>query len=153
MTWLWMGERFQASWVCWQTWLTRHTLTHRLFGFSFDASRGLRKPFDELVSMCNASGVPIVALDVPSGAPVNGDGDATNSGAGDTKIDWSQRIRADVLISLTAPKLCARSFQGRHFLGCRFVPPALQKRFALNLPAFPAHEPFVELPRPTNSDQ
>jgi NAD(P)H-hydrate epimerase len=28
----------------------------------------------------------------------------------------------EVLISLTAPKLCAKHFKGRHFIGGRFVP-------------------------------
>ena len=35
-------------------------------------------------------------------------------------------LRPDMLVSLTAPKLGARSFDGRfHYLGGRFVPPAI----------------------------
>lgn len=33
-------------------------------------------------------------------------------------------LRPDMLVSLTAPKLCARHFSGsHHYLGGRFVPP------------------------------
>lgn len=32
-------------------------------------------------------------------------------------------LTPSMLISLTAPKLCANYFNGKHFLGGRFVPP------------------------------
>jgi hypothetical protein len=36
-------------------------------------------------------------------------------------------LRPDMLVSLTAPKKCARHFRGRfHYLGGRFVPPAIR---------------------------
>lgn len=55
-------------------------------------------------------------------------------------------IRPDLLISLTAPKLCARFFAGRHhYLGGRFVPQALADKYALNLPAYPDLEQCVRL--------
>ena len=31
-------------------------------------------------------------------------------------------IKPDMLISLTAPKLCAKQFHGTHYIGGRFVP-------------------------------
>uniref|UniRef100_A0A672KI42 NAD(P)H-hydrate epimerase n=1 Tax=Sinocyclocheilus grahami TaxID=75366 RepID=A0A672KI42_SINGR len=47
-------------------------------------------------------------------------------------------FQPDMLISLTAPKKAANHFKGRyHFLGGRFVPPALEKKFQLNLPPYP----------------
>jgi len=51
-----------------------------------------------------------------------------------------------LLISLTAPKLCARQFRGEHhYLGGRFVPPALQCKYDLNLPPYPGNELCVKL--------
>jgi NAD(P)H-hydrate epimerase len=56
-------------------------------------------------------------------------------------------LQPEVLVSLTAPKQCARLFHGkRHFLGGRFVPPDLAAKYQLNLPAYPGTEPVVELP-------
>jgi hypothetical protein len=56
------------------------------------------------------STVPIVSIDVPSGWDVS-DGDITSIG-----------LQPECLISLTAPKECARKFKGRyHALGGRFM--------------------------------
>lgn len=57
---------------------------------------------------------PIVSVDIPSGWDVE---------AGDTT---QQGIQPAMLVSLTAPKLAARGFQGVHYLGGRFVPPAIK---------------------------
>lgn len=58
-------------------------------------------------------------------------------------------LQPDLLISLTAPKLCAKRFRGRyHFLGGRFVPPQLASKYDLNLPAYPGTECVVELATP-----
>ena len=55
-------------------------------------------------------------------------------------------IQPDFLISLTAPKLCAKHFQGRfHFLGGRFVPDSLAKKYNLSLPEYPGTEPCMML--------
>ena len=57
-------------------------------------------------------------------------------------------INPDVLISLTAPKLCASKFRGeRHYLGGRFVPKALEEKYHLDLPLFPDTECVVLLPK------
>jgi NAD(P)H-hydrate epimerase len=107
-----------------------------IFGFSFDAKDGIRAPFDTAIAAVNeAPSVPVVAVDVPSGWHVE-DGNTSKKG-----------MRCDVLVSLTAPKACARFHQGRHFLGGRFVPPSLQRKYELNLPEYPGTEQFVELPQ------
>lgn len=55
-------------------------------------------------------------------------------------------LQPDMLISLTAPKKAAQHFQGRyHFLGGRFVPEALQKKYALNLPPYPETDSVLRL--------
>uniref|UniRef100_A0A8C2TG04 ApoA-I-binding protein 2 n=3 Tax=Coturnix japonica TaxID=93934 RepID=A0A8C2TG04_COTJA len=79
--------------------------------------------------------IPIVSLDVPSGWDV----EAGSSGG----------ISPDVLVSLMAPKQCARRFLGRqHFVAGRFVPYDVQKKFELNPPEYPGTECVVALSAP-----
>lgn len=55
-------------------------------------------------------------------------------------------IKPEMLISLTAPKLCAKSFSGKyHFLGGRFVPPDLENKYELSLPKYPGTDCVVLL--------
>jgi NAD(P)H-hydrate epimerase len=52
-----------------------------------------------------------------------------------------------MLVSLTAPKLAAKHFKGRyHYLGGRFVPPAIRDKYQLVLPAYPGTSQCVRLP-------
>ncbi|KTF95217.1 hypothetical protein cypCar_00011541 [Cyprinus carpio] len=83
----------------------------------------VREPFGDILSQLKKITVPIASVDIPSGWDVeNGCPDG---------------IQPDMLISLTAPKKAANHFKGRyHFLGGRFVPPALEKKFQLNLPPY-----------------
>lgn len=55
-------------------------------------------------------------------------------------------LQPDTLISLTAPKNSATLFKGRHhFLGGRFVPPALERKYQLNLPRYPETDCVLKL--------
>ena len=54
-------------------------------------------------------------------------------------------LKPDVLVSLTCPKLCAKYFTGRHFLGLRIVPPELAKKFDVKLPDYPGTDQIVEI--------
>ena len=55
-------------------------------------------------------------------------------------------LQPDFLISLTAPKKCAKHFKGRyHYLGGRFVPSQLVKKYNLDLPEYPGTDPCVKL--------
>ncbi|KAH9465853.1 hypothetical protein Pst134EA_033453 [Puccinia striiformis f. sp. tritici] len=103
-----------------------------IFGFSFHSTP--RAPFDEPIRLFKQSTVPIVSIDIPSGWDVE---------AGNTP-DQSY-FSPDVLVSLTAPKLGVKAFQGRHFLGGRFVPPGIFKSYNLNLPAYPSSDQVVEI--------
>ena len=109
-------------------------LLDALFGFSFSGSA--RPPFDALLAALAGGQTlpPLVSVDIPSGWSVN-EGDVRGDG-----------LRPDVLVSLTAPKLGVRGFTGIHFLGGRFVPPALRDRFNLRLPAYPGTAQCVRLP-------
>ncbi|KAN0087487.1 YjeF N-terminal domain containing protein [Tylopilus felleus] len=104
-----------------------------IFGFSFKAP--VRAPFDEVLPLISSSKKPIVSVDIPSGWDVE---KGNEGGVG---------IVPDVLVSLTAPKEGVRTFEGRHFLGGRFIPKAMEEKFRLNLPEYPGFEQIVELPR------
>lgn len=96
-----------------------------MFGFSFHGAP--RSPFDALLHLLKHENnpPPIVSVDVPSGWDVD-TGDVSGKG-----------MRPDVLVSLTAPKLCAKTFKGKHhFVGGRFLPPKLAKEYGLLLPKF-----------------
>ncbi|KAG6814164.1 hypothetical protein H0H93_013129, partial [Arthromyces matolae] len=109
-----------------------------IFGFSFKGP--IRAPFDDALPLLTQSGLPIVSVDIPSGWDVE---EGNIAGVG---------LNPDVLVSLTAPKLGVRGFRGRHFLGGRFVPKALEDTYALNLPSYPDTDQIVELPS-TDSSQ
>lgn len=107
-------------------------LVDAIFGFSFRGD--IRPPFLELIHALKCISIPIVSVDIPSGWDVeNGNMDG---------------IRPDVLISLTAPKLCATNFRGEHhYLGGRFVPKTLEQKYRLDLPTFPGADNVVLLPK------
>jgi NAD(P)H-hydrate epimerase len=103
-----------------------------VFGFSFRGGSAPREPHASAISAMrdmrgrDDSAVVLVSVDVPSGWDVDGDGDGDGSTAGD-------RLVPDVLVSLTAPKPFARGFRGRHFVGGRFLPPALAEKYGIRV--------------------
>lgn len=118
-----------------------------MFGFSFHGIP--RPPFDSLLrklvipngTIAEEVGVPpVVSVDIPSGWHVeNGDTEGTG-------------LQPDMLVSLTAPKRCAKLFNGaHHFIGGRFVPPAIVEKYSLRLPAYPGHSTCVRVGTTTNS--
>ena len=101
-----------------------------IFGFSFKGTAP-REPFataiNEMVQMQKEHNSLLVSVDVPSSWNVDG-GDLSGSG-----------FKPDVLISLTAPKLSAKKFEGRHFVGGRFVPPGLAEKYKIKMPPVSRH--------------
>lgn len=97
-----------------------------IFGFSFHPP--VRAPFDDVLPLLASSGLPIVSVDIPSGWDVEkGPIELTRKGGdgkGEEKIgkEGFKWLEPDVLISLTAPKEGVKAFEGRHFLGGRFIP-------------------------------
>ncbi|XP_072214629.1 LOW QUALITY PROTEIN: NAD(P)H-hydrate epimerase [Excalfactoria chinensis] len=101
-----------------------------IFGFSFKGP--VREPFGSILSTLLQVTAPIVSIDIPSGW--------------DVERGRADGLRPDMLISLTAPKKAALHFSGRfHFLGGRFVPPALQEKYGLNLPPYPGTDCVLQL--------
>ncbi|XP_024012342.1 pyridoxine/pyridoxamine 5'-phosphate oxidase 1, chloroplastic isoform X2 [Eutrema salsugineum] len=119
-----------------------------IFGFSFHGAP--RPPFDDLirrlVSLQNSEKTlqkhPVIAsVDIPSGWHVE-EGDHEGEG-----------IKPDMLVSLTAPKLCAKRFCGpHHFLGGRFVPPQVAEKYKLELPSYPGTSMCVRIGKPPKVD-
>lgn len=104
-----------------------------LFGFSFRPP--IREPFVKMMKELSLTHTPIASVDIPSGWHVE-----------EGPIDAKNDIQPELLISLTAPKLCARFFKGKHhYLGGRFVPPSLQAEYDLNLPEYPSYETVVKI--------
>lgn len=93
-----------------------------LFGFSFKPP--IREPFDELILFLaknNGNIAPIVSVDIPSGWHVD-EGPVTDD------------INPAMLVSLTAPKPCAKFFDkpGRaHYVGGRFINDAVAEKYGI----------------------
>lgn len=101
-----------------------------IFGFSFKGNA--RPPFGDALSTLAQVTIPICSVDIPSGWHV--------------EQGNPEGIKPDFLISLTAPKLCAKHFNGRyHYLGGRFVPDSLAQKYNLSLPDYPETEPCMLL--------
>ncbi|KAI7867591.1 YjeF N-terminal domain-like protein [Spinellus fusiger] len=103
-----------------------------VFGFSFHGT--VREPFVEVIQAFEETTKPVLSVDIPSGwdvekGPVSG-----------------SSFQPHVLVSLTAPKLCANHFKGEHhYLGGRFVPPLLAKKYGFKVPLFVGSDQVVEL--------
>lgn len=114
-----------------------------IFGFSFKGWRGEGKdaPFDSIIDFLandeggkSSNAAPVVSVDIPSGWDVE-------KGAPEGKA-----LQPEMLISLTAPKLCALGFKGQfHYLGGRFVPPSIITKNDLELPEYPGVDQCVRL--------
>ncbi|KAL5231289.1 hypothetical protein ABZP36_030065 [Zizania latifolia] len=118
-----------------------------MFGFSFHGTP--RPPFDDLIHRLvwlsvignSAKRPAIVSVDIPSGWHVE-EGNANGEG-----------LKPDMLVSLTAPKLCARKFTGpHHFLGGRFVPPPILSKYGLHLPPYPGTSMCVRIGKAPSVD-
>ncbi|KAJ8277316.1 hypothetical protein GJAV_G00073890 [Gymnothorax javanicus] len=91
----------------------------------------LREPYTSILVTLKQIKIPIASVDVPSGW--------------DADEGSTDGIRPEVLISLVAPKKCAASFPGKHYLAGRFLPYDIQKKYELNLPEYPGTDCLLEL--------
>lgn len=105
-----------------------------LFGFSFKPP--VRENFKEIMNVLLCTDVPIVSIDIPSGWDVD---------KGNSQDSSEKYIKPFMLISLTAPKNCAKLFKGIHYLGGRFVPKSLETKYKLELPAYLGTETCLKL--------
>ncbi|KAJ9129817.1 YjeF N-terminal domain-like protein [Coniochaeta hoffmannii] len=105
-----------------------------IFGFSFSGE--VREPFSAVIQALEETNVPVTSVDAPSswsiedGPPVSGVGSKFNPA---------------VLVSLTAPKPLVKHFKGRHFIGGRFVTPAIAKKYDFEVPQYEGIDQCVEV--------
>ena len=60
-------------------------------------------------------------------------------------------LKPEMLISLTAPKICSKNFEGKHhILAGRFIPQNLQDKYNLNLPSYHGSCPCVVIQKQQN---
>ncbi|KNC75936.1 YjeF [Sphaeroforma arctica JP610] len=105
-------------------------LIDAMFGFSFHGEP--REPFKTAIARMNECDIDTCSVDLPSGWDVE-------------KGPPTDGLKPAMLVSLTAPKLCAKTFTGHHYLGGRFVPPELERVLGLNLPSYATSQMFVKL--------
>ncbi|XP_060554279.1 NAD(P)H-hydrate epimerase-like [Ruditapes philippinarum] len=101
-----------------------------LFGLGFKAP--IKPEMESVIETLKKIEIPICSIDIPSGWDID---------AGD-----ENGLKPDMLISLIAPKMCAKLFKGKHhFLGGRFVPKTLEQKYELNLPVYSGSDCIVEI--------
>ncbi|KAJ2947168.1 hypothetical protein O0L34_g16524 [Tuta absoluta] len=109
-------------------------LVDALFGFSFKPP--VRDELKPVLNLLIDSTLPICSVDIPSGWDVE-------------KGPLSPKsIKPAMLISLSAPKMCARQeilLDAKHYLGGRFLPPEIVAKYNLTLPEYPNQEQVVLL--------
>jgi len=112
-----------------------------VFGFSFRPP--LRPPYDyilkQLLDPSLFGTIPVVSVDVPLGWDVE---------LGAPREEGALVLQPDMLVSLSAPKMCARRYEGMHYLGGRFIPARMNYKYKLNLPKFEGTDSFAILPPP-----
>ncbi|KFW82696.1 NAD(P)H-hydrate epimerase, partial [Manacus vitellinus] len=124
----------------------------KMFGYLptvYYPKRPSKPLFEGLITQCEKMDIPFLPEFPPE---VRGSCRLESRAAMGLVTGWdvekgkADGLQPDMLISLTAPKKAATHFAGRyHFLGGRFVPPALQEKYALNLPAYPGTDCVLQL--------
>ncbi|KAK4213734.1 YjeF N-terminal domain-containing protein [Rhypophila decipiens] len=105
-----------------------------IFGFSFSGE--VREPFPAVIQAMAETKVPVTSVDAPS---------SWNIDQGPPKSGVGSNFHPDVLVSLTAPKPLVQFFKGRHFIGGRFVAPAIAKKYDFDLPGYEGIDQIVEV--------
>jgi NAD(P)H-hydrate epimerase len=106
-----------------------------IFGFSFSGE--VREPFPKVIEALASTTIPVLAVDAPSSWDIEDGPRDDGPGKG---------FMPPALISLTAPKPLVKWFKGRHFLGGRFLSPAMAEKYGLNIPKYEGLDQVVEVP-------
>ncbi|KAH8588106.1 YjeF N-terminal domain-containing protein [Bisporella sp. PMI_857] len=105
-----------------------------IFGFSFSGE--VREPFPAVIKALEETSVPVTSVDAPS---------SWNIETGPPSEGLGARFMPQVLVSLTAPKPLVNKFNGRHFIGGRFVSPDIKDKYDLELPEYEGIDQVVEV--------
>ncbi|KAH7275736.1 NAD(P)H-hydrate epimerase [Fusarium solani] len=105
-----------------------------IFGFSFSGE--VREPFPAVIQALQETKLPVTSVDAPSSWDIeNG---PPESGLGSSFMPTA-------LVSLTAPKPLVKHFRGRHFIGGRFVTPAIASKYGFEVPEYQGIDQVVEV--------
>ncbi|KAK8000687.1 YjeF protein [Apiospora arundinis] len=104
-----------------------------IFGFSFSGE--VREPFPAVIKALEETKLPVTSVDAPS---------SWNIEEGPPKSGVGSSFQPEFLISLTAPKPLVKHFQGRHFIGGRFVSPSIAKKYDFEVPEYQGLDQIVE---------
>ncbi|KAI1112100.1 YjeF N-terminal domain-containing protein [Nemania sp. NC0429] len=105
-----------------------------VFGFSFSGE--VREPFPAVIKALEETELPITSVDAPSSWDIE---------TGPPQFGLGSKFNPTYLVSLTAPKPLVRHFKGRHFIGGRFVSPAIAKKYDFEVPNYQGVDQFVEV--------
>ncbi|KAJ4386599.1 hypothetical protein N0V93_009497 [Gnomoniopsis smithogilvyi] len=105
-----------------------------IFGFSFSGE--VREPFPAVIQALEETRIPVTSVDAPS---------SWNIEDGPPKSGLGSGFNPTALISLTAPKPLVKFFKGRHFVGGRFVSPAIAEKYGFQVPEYQGIDQVVEV--------
>ena len=105
-------------------------LVDAIFGFSFEGE--IKEPFKSIIQQITNTKIPIVSIDIPSGWNVD-------------KGNINHLFTPEMLISLTLPKKCAEYYSGIHYLGGRFVPNILFKKYNCEQPSYSGSDCYMRI--------
>ncbi|KAI1431308.1 YjeF N-terminal domain-containing protein [Xylaria sp. CBS 124048] len=113
---------------------TADHIVDAVFGFSFSGE--VREPFPAVIKALEETKLPVTSVDAPS---------SWNIETGPPASGLGSKFNPAFLISLTAPKPLVHHFKGRHFVGGRFVTPAIAKKYDFDVPEYEGLNQFVEV--------
>ncbi|KAI2611867.1 YjeF N-terminal domain-like protein [Hypoxylon sp. NC1633] len=105
-----------------------------VFGFSFSGE--VREPFPAVIRALEDTKLPVTSVDAPSSWSIE---------TGPPETGLGSKFNPGFLVSLTAPKPLVKHFKGRHFVGGRFVSPAIAKKYDFEVPEYQGIDQFVEV--------
>ncbi|CEJ90800.1 Putative NAD(P)H-hydrate epimerase [[Torrubiella] hemipterigena] len=105
-----------------------------IFGFSFSGE--VREPFPAVIRALEQTKLPVTSVDAPSSWDIE---------SGPPKAGLGSAFMPTALVSLTAPKPLVKHFHGRHFVGGRFVSPAIAEKYKFEVPKYEGVDQVVEI--------
>lgn len=105
-----------------------------IFGFSFSGE--VREPFPAVIEALAKTKKLVLAVDTPSSWNIETGPPGEGPGKG---------YMPNALISLTAPKPLVKWFEGRHFVGGRFVGKDVAEKYGFDVPEYKGSDQVVEI--------
>ena len=113
---------------------TADHIVDAIFGFNFSGE--IREPFPSIIEALEKTQILVTSIDAPSSWNI--ESGPPDSGPGKT-------FQPTALISLTAPKPLVKFFNGRHFIGGRFLPASVAKKYDIEIPSYSGVDQILEV--------